>query len=149
MYYGSSGYEPGHNLIPRHDSYAQYYEADGTSASSAFVSGLAALIWSRYPDLTNDQVMNLMRFSAEDLGQIGIDVNYGYGLLNAYDALMLRLDDTFDLMEYEDPLTDNSQSTFAITPGDVHSYNGVIGAVSLGGAERQADGVYGRHEHPR
>lgn len=66
-----------------------YYNAStsGTSNSSALVSGIAALTWSRYPHLTNAQVRTRLRVGAMDLGATGRDPHFGYGMVNAYAAV--------------------------------------------------------------
>ncbi|MBI4492192.1 MAG: S8 family serine peptidase [Chloroflexi bacterium] len=61
----------------------RYAMATGTSAAAPHVAGLAALIWSLEPDLTNDQVRRLIVEHADDLGPPGRDETYGYGLINA------------------------------------------------------------------
>lgn len=67
---------------------ASGYEAwNGTSMATPHVSGVAALIWSANPDWTNDQVREAMAMTALDLGDEGRDVYYGYGLVQAKDAL--------------------------------------------------------------
>ncbi len=64
------------------------YEAwGGTSMATPHVSGVAALLWSYNPDLTNVQIREAMALTAMDLGEPGRDVHYGYGLVQAYDAL--------------------------------------------------------------
>jgi serine protease len=64
------------------------YEAwDGTSMSTPHVSGVAALLWSVNPNWTNVQIREAMAMTAMDLGDAGRDVHYGYGLVQAYDAL--------------------------------------------------------------
>jgi subtilisin family serine protease len=64
------------------------YEAwGGTSMATPHVSGAAALIWSANPDWTNVQIREAMDATALDLGQEGRDVHYGFGLVQAYDAL--------------------------------------------------------------
>lgn len=65
----------------------QYVIMSGTSMAAPHVTGLAALIRSRYPQLSNRDVMNLIRQTAEDLGEKGYDPYYGYGLINVYQAL--------------------------------------------------------------
>jgi serine protease len=60
---------------------------DGTSWSTAYVSGVAALIWSANPGWTNVQIREAMNQTALDLGDPGRDIHYGYGLVQAYDAL--------------------------------------------------------------
>ncbi len=60
---------------------------DGTSMATPHVSGVAALIWSKYPDLTNVQIREALTSTALDLGATGRDVAYGYGLVQAKAAL--------------------------------------------------------------
>jgi serine protease len=64
------------------------YEAwNGTSMATPHVSGVAALLWSANPGWTNVQIREAMALTALDLGDPGRDVHYGYGLVQAYDAL--------------------------------------------------------------
>ncbi|TKC94107.1 S8 family serine peptidase [Polyangium fumosum] len=64
------------------------YEAwDGTSMATPHVSAVAALIWSQKPTATNNDVRNALTSTAEDLGAAGRDVNFGYGLVRAKNAL--------------------------------------------------------------
>ncbi len=68
-------------------NYAYY---DGTSMATPHVSGVAALVWSHFPDCTGEQIRNALNKTAEDLGAAGRDVEYGYGLVQAkaaYDRL--------------------------------------------------------------
>lgn len=62
----------------------EYY--DGTSMATPHVSAVAALVWSWKPTLTNTQVRDALKNTAEDLGTAGRDDYYGYGLVQAYDA---------------------------------------------------------------
>ena len=64
-----------------------YGSDSGTSASSPFVAGLAALIISNRPGVTPDQVTKIITSTATDLGDAGFDIMYGYGLINAEAAL--------------------------------------------------------------
>jgi hypothetical protein len=59
----------------------------GTSFSCPHVSGLAALIWSKFPNATRDWVRNRLRETADDLGYPGFDIYYGYGRINAKKAI--------------------------------------------------------------
>lgn len=64
-----------------------YSWKDGTSMAVPHVSGLAALVWSYNYSLTNQQVREHLRSTADDLGEPGKDQYYGYGRINAYRAL--------------------------------------------------------------
>jgi parallel beta-helix repeat protein len=66
------------------DSYAYM---SGTSMSAPHVSGVASLIWSQFPSMTRDQVRAQLRYTADDLGDPGFDVYYGYGRVNARRAV--------------------------------------------------------------
>ena len=64
------------------------YEAwGGTSMAAPHVSGVAALVWSAYPNLTNVEIREALDATALDLGDSGRDVYYGFGLVQAYDAI--------------------------------------------------------------
>lgn len=65
----------------------RYALATGTSAAAPHVAGLAALIWSLEPSLSNDEVRQLLLDTAEDLGPPGRDTASGYGLISAARAL--------------------------------------------------------------
>ena len=57
----------------------------GTSMASAFVAGVAGLVWSYNPNLTNMEVRNRLRESAEDLNVTRSE--QGFGLVRADKAL--------------------------------------------------------------
>ena len=59
----------------------------GTSAACPQVAGVAALILSVRPDLTEAQVRTTLQNTARDLGSVGFDNTYGYGLVNAHAAV--------------------------------------------------------------
>jgi thermitase len=64
-----------------------YGELSGTSQASPHVAGLAALIWSVNPGLSNTQVESIIKQTADDLGAAGRDAYYGFGRINARRAL--------------------------------------------------------------
>ncbi|HEY65348.1 MAG TPA: S8 family serine peptidase [Caldilineae bacterium] len=66
---------------------AQYSYMHGTSMATPHVSGLAALLLSYNPTLTNEQVRDLIESTADDLGAEGWDPYYGHGRINAARAL--------------------------------------------------------------
>lgn len=64
-----------------------YDDGKGTSFSSAIVSAVGALLISHYPGLTASQVRERLTIKADDLGDEGRDVLYGYGRVNALRTL--------------------------------------------------------------
>jgi serine protease len=64
-----------------------YDRQSGTSFSSPHVAGVAALIWSYGPQWTNEQIRQALRATAKDLGPVGKDNSYGFGLPQAKPAL--------------------------------------------------------------
>jgi thermitase len=65
-----------------------YGSASGTSFASPQVAALAALIFSVNPNLTSQQVTNIILGTVDDLGTPGKDDQYGYGRINARKALI-------------------------------------------------------------
>lgn len=59
---------------------------NGTSMASPHVAGVAALVWSHFPECTNNEIRAALNATAEDLGASGRDNLYGYGLVQAKDA---------------------------------------------------------------
>ena len=64
-----------------------YYFFQGTSMAAPHVAGVAALIKSKHPDWTPEQIRSALINTAEDLGDPGRDDQYGYGLVDAFAAL--------------------------------------------------------------
>ncbi len=62
---------------------------NGTSASTANVSGVASLVWSVNSNLSAGQVKAIISETAFDLGKKGYDEAYGNGFINA-DAAVRR-----------------------------------------------------------
>lgn len=60
-----------------------YKAISGTSMATPHVSGVAALVWSHYPQCSNAQIRNALNKSATDKGTAGRDVNFGFGIINA------------------------------------------------------------------
>ncbi|AOS96158.1 Subtilisin DY [Microbulbifer aggregans] len=59
----------------------------GTSMATPHVSGVAAVVWSNFPHCTASGIRQALRASAEDLGKAGYDYKYGWGLVQAKDAI--------------------------------------------------------------
>ena len=59
----------------------------GTSAAAPAAAGIAALVWSKNPTLTNAEVRTILESSCIDIEAPGYDLNSGYGILMADRAL--------------------------------------------------------------
>lgn len=66
---------------------SMYGGQSGTSLSSSQVAGLVGLILSVNSSLANQQVVNVIISTADDLGPAGKDDEYGYGRINVAKAL--------------------------------------------------------------
>jgi len=64
-----------------------YAYMGGTSMACPHVTGVAALIWSYFPNMTRDEVRFQLQRTADDLGSPSYDYYYGYGRINARKAL--------------------------------------------------------------
>ena len=101
-----------------------FLEFQGTSAATAQLAGVAALILSEFPDLTREEVYCRLAMTATDLGDFGRDDFYGHGLINAYRAIayddMVLTDKTFGgLQDFWASNTITSEGTIIEQGADV------------------------------
>lgn len=68
-----------------------YGTMSGTSMASPHVAGVVALMRQANPNLTSEQVRQIILDTATDLGSPGEDNNYGMGIIDAYEAVMIAL----------------------------------------------------------
>ncbi|MFD9702694.1 type VII secretion-associated serine protease mycosin [Lentzea sp. NPDC059081] len=68
-----------------------YAEMDGTSAASAIVSGVAALVRAKHPDMPAKDVVNALVRTAKDLAEPGRDAATGFGMVDPIGALGAQL----------------------------------------------------------
>jgi thermitase len=75
--------------VPLNDhGYPQNYaNLQGTSMATPLVAGVAALVWSRHPEWTAQQVRQHLEKTAVDVGPAGKDNESGFGIVNAAAAL--------------------------------------------------------------
>jgi subtilisin family serine protease len=66
-----------------------YCYVSGTSMATPHVAGLAALILAKNPNLNTEQIRQILRASADDLGTVGKDSSFGYGRINAGKAIAM------------------------------------------------------------
>ncbi|BET95560.1 autotransporter outer membrane beta-barrel domain-containing protein [Xenorhabdus taiwanensis] len=64
------------NITTGYDSYR------GTSMAAPHAGGSIAVLMERFPYMAGDQVASILRTTATDLGEKGIDELYGWGLIN-------------------------------------------------------------------
>jgi putative cell wall-binding protein len=70
-----------------HSTWGAYIDISGTSFSTPNTAGVVALIMARYPSYTNQQVVDRLLSTTDDLGFRGWDDRYGRGRVNAYRAV--------------------------------------------------------------
>ncbi len=84
---------PGHRILSTkgetQSSGAGYLIRTGSSFASPLVAGVAALVRQANPELNPDEVYDVLRGSATDLGAAGPDTLFGYGAVNADSAVAL------------------------------------------------------------
>ncbi len=108
---------------------------NGTSFSAPQIAGAAALLAQAFPNLTGQQIVNLLLTSARDAGAAGIDAIYGRGILDIGRA-------------FAPAGTTSLAGTTTIVPvaGDGGTTSGAMGDVAL--SNRAIDAVildsYGR-----
>lgn len=84
---------PGRRIVSTAPTYGttvgtlRYAAFSGTSQATPFVSGVAALIWSKEPSLTVSQVRARLISTVQDLGMPGRDDGFGAGRVNALAAV--------------------------------------------------------------
>jgi subtilisin family serine protease len=82
---------------PMVNLHVDYRYTGGTSDACPITAGVAALILSVEPNLTNDEVRHFLEQSAKDLGAPGWDQYYGWGRVDARAALDMVLAKRADL----------------------------------------------------
>ena len=105
-----------------------YVVSRGTSDSTAVVSGAAALVRSKFPDLTAPQVIDRLTSTATDIGPPGRDEECGFGLLNIVKALTADLPSAGG----SSPPADSAPTAAAPAP-DGESHTAAIVAWTVGG----------------
>ncbi len=74
-----------------------YRTASGTSMSTPFVSGAAAILLQKYPDIPPTTLKLLLESTASDLGAPGKDAVFGTGLLDLNASMQVNLSDYTNL----------------------------------------------------
>lgn len=107
-----------YSTLPTYDVYLTtayryskgYDQLQGTSMAAPQVAGLAGLLLAANPSLSNSDVRSIIETTADDLGDNGWDLEFGWGRINAYNALLLAAFQTLSV-------TVSGEGTVHSTPG--------------------------------
>lgn len=80
------GYVPANPSAGKNGNY--FLSFSGTSAATPHVAGAAALILSANPFLSAQEVREILQQTAQEVGSPGWDYETGFGLVNAYGAVL-------------------------------------------------------------
>merc|ERR1712228_722132 len=64
-----------------------YSSYSGTSMATPHVSGVALLLWNKYPTCTNNEIREALESSALDRGSPGKDIYFGHGIVRYWAAV--------------------------------------------------------------
>jgi type VII secretion-associated serine protease mycosin len=78
---------PGVDIVTTANQPSRYFKSRGTSEATAIVSGAAALLRAKYPELSAADIVHRLTATATDAGAKGRDDSYGYGRLDVVKAL--------------------------------------------------------------
>ncbi len=106
---GSDGYSSG-----------DYTYVQGTSFSSPYAAGVAALLLSANPTLTSSEVGEILECTAVDYGAAGYDIYYGHGLINANNALNYADSDADGYYDFCDNCPNDYNDLQEDEDGDCH-----------------------------
>lgn len=81
---------PGEDMTSTADKGLYSVGSSGTSDAAAIVSGAAALLRSKYPKMSADEIVQRLESTATDKGPSGVDREYGYGIVNLVAALSAK-----------------------------------------------------------
>lgn len=102
----------------------EYATASGTSMAAPNLAGTAALAWARNPSLTALELRLMLRKAAIDLGDPGRDDEYGFGFVDANEAVLVVMEDanttSVAQMQFAEPDFDSMEyAPEAYVPGEI------------------------------
>ncbi|MDP8240001.1 MAG: S8 family serine peptidase [Candidatus Hatepunaea meridiana] len=108
---------PGHEILSTYIN-NDYYVASGTSMATPLVAGVAVLLRATYPDLSVDEIRNLLFEGADDIDDENQDYRgkLGAGRVNAYQSLLLGPMHSLDIGDLEIISDDNDNGK--MDPGE-------------------------------
>ncbi|MFC1478705.1 S8 family serine peptidase [Candidatus Margulisiibacteriota bacterium] len=106
---------PGVNIYSTNPSYNNNYKTEsGTSQACPHIVGVIALMLQANSTLGNTGIKQILENTADDLGYTGEDNNYGAGVINAYDALVMT-DETLPQVSHTAITRANADSDIMVT----------------------------------
>jgi len=123
---------PGVDITTAHPK-TEYEDATGTSESSAIVSGAAALVRAKFPQLSAKDVIHRLTATADDIGPPGRDNQCGFGALNIVKAL------TADVPPLEGSASASPSATASDVPSTAAPTTPASGPPAAQDAEPTAD----------
>ena len=117
---------PGSSILSTYKD-NQYAKLSGTSMASPNIAGTAALAWAANPSLSASDMRLLLRDAAIDLGPTGRDNQFGYGFVDAYEAVRAATFGTTSIGS----LVVEAESFDAIDPSSVAEGDYVAGEVLI------------------
>ena len=119
-------------LIPAVDINEEFKWAySGTSFSTPHIAGAAALLFEAFPNLTGQQVAELLYSTATDLGDEGLDSVYGSGLVNLTEAFAPQGTTSVAVQTATgEVITVSTETAVVYTPGAFGSLAGMADALS-------------------
>ncbi len=96
-----------------------YSSYDGTSMASPHINGAIALIFQANPDLSVEEVKEILYVTATDLGATGEDNDYGHGIIDCVEAINMAIE-----------LSDPCNAPIGFCPQDIDD-NYVVNVIDL------------------
>lgn len=128
-------YENGTMKVTVRDGQNYVTLSNGTSFAAPQVAGAVALLAQAFPNLTGQQIVQLLLTTATDAGDTGVDAIYGRGILNIAEAF--RPQGNSSLAGTSSPLPLGSNLATTSGPmGDAPITGASLGTVILDGFDR-------------
>lgn len=96
----------------------------GTSMASPHVNGAVALMREACPDLLPDEIKQILYDTAVDLGSAGEDNDYGWGIIDAYEAVQIALSMCSGAPRARDVFSETPVDTAVLVTLDATDYDG-------------------------
>jgi hypothetical protein len=116
---------PGVNTYSCYNN-GSYTTMSGTSMAGPHVAGVVALMRSANPDIEVNAIKQILMDTATDLGTAGEDNTYGWGLVDAYEAVLAALSGFNDTY----PPTIQTQALAQVLAGETQTVSAQISDAS-------------------